>query len=82
MWENIFADKDYYDNIVCPLFSKIFNKEVVAHEKKSNGVYGFYICDKNVINIFQEMGFTRRKTYTVRVPSAIFNNIESSALHN
>ena len=46
MWGNIYEDKEYYDEIVCKLFSKVFNKKVVAHEKKSNSVYGIYICDK------------------------------------
>ena len=43
MWGSIYEDQKYYDEIVCPLFSKVFNKEITAHEKKSNSVYGFYI---------------------------------------
>lgn len=74
MWGNIHEDKEYYDNVVCPFFSKVFNKKVVAHEKKSNGVYGFYICDKTVINIFKEMGFIRNKTYTVGAPKIILES--------
>ena len=71
IWGNIYEDKEYYDEVVCPLFSKVFNKKVIAHEKKSNSVYGFYICDKEIIQKFKEMGFTRNKTYTVRVPKEI-----------
>ncbi len=74
MWGNIHEDKEYYDNIVCPLFSKVFNKKVVAHEKKSNGVYGFYICDKEVIDTFKELGFIRNKTYTVKAPNEIIKS--------
>ena len=71
MWGNITEDREYYDTIVCPLFSKVFNKKVIAHEKKSNSVYGFYICDKEIIKIFKELGFSRNKTYTVKTPKQI-----------
>ena len=71
MWGNISEDKDYYDNIVCPLFSKITNKNIVAHEKKSNSVYGFYICNKKIVNLFREIGFKNNKTYDVKVPDFI-----------
>jgi intein/homing endonuclease len=74
IWGNIFEDKDYYNNFVCPLFSKVFKKEIVAHEKKSNSVYGFYVCDKNIIQIFREAGFIRNKTYSVKVPQFILDS--------
>lgn len=74
MWGNIYEDKEYYDEVVCKLFSHVFNKEVKAHEKKSNSVYGFYICDKEIIQTFKEIGFTRNKTYTVRVPKEIIES--------
>jgi hypothetical protein len=51
MWGNIKEDKEYYDTIVCPLFSKIFNKNITAHEKKSNSVYGFYLCRKSAVEL-------------------------------
>jgi intein/homing endonuclease len=71
IWGNIHEDKRYYDDTVCPLFSRVFNKIITAHEKKSNSVYGFYICDKKIIQIFKEFGFTRRKTYNVKIPQDI-----------
>jgi hypothetical protein len=71
IWGNIKEDKKYYNEVVCPLFSRIFNIFVVAHEKKSNSVYGFYICNKKIINIFKEFGFTRRKTQSVRAPKEV-----------
>ena len=71
IWGNIHEDKKYYDEIVCPLFSRVFNKIVTAHEKRSNSVYGFYICDKKIINIFKEFGFTKRKTESVRAPKEV-----------
>ena len=78
MWGNIYEDQEYYDEIVCPLFSKVFNKEVTAHEKKSNSVYGFYICNKKIIEVFKKLGFSNNKTYTVRIPKEIMesNDIE------
>lgn len=74
MWGNITEDKDYYDKIVCPLFSKVFNKTIAAHEKKSNSVYGFYICDKKIVNVFKNLGFTNNKTYIVSIPKIVSNS--------
>ena len=74
LWGNITEDRDYYNDFICPLFSKVFKKKVIAHEKKSNSVYGFYVCDKDVIQIFKEAGFTKNKTYSVRVPQFILDS--------
>ncbi len=74
MWGNIKEDKDYYDKVVCPLFSKVFNRKVIAHEKRSNSVYGFYICSKKIVEIFKNLGFTNNKTYNVEVPKEILNS--------
>lgn len=74
MWGSIFEDREYYDNPVCPLFSNVFNRKIVAHEKVSNSVYGFYLCSKNIVRLFREFGFSRAKTHTVRVPECIFNS--------
>jgi intein/homing endonuclease len=74
MWGNITEDKNYYDKIVCPLFSKTFNRKVIAHAKKSNSVYGFYICDKKIVKIFEELGFSNNKTYNVKAPKIILKN--------
>ncbi|MBI2628828.1 hypothetical protein HYW74_01980 [Candidatus Pacearchaeota archaeon] len=71
MWGNINEDKEYYNKIVCPLFSKVFGKQVIAHEKKSNSVYGFYICDKKIVSIFKNLGFSKNKTYNVKIPNII-----------
>lgn len=80
MWGNLFADKEYYDSLVCPLFSKVFEKKVVPHEKKSNSVYGFYLCDKEIVRIFREIGFTRNKTYSVKVPKEVLNSKDPEIL--
>jgi len=80
IWGNIHEDKKYYDEIVCPLFSKAFNISIIAHEKKSNSVYGFYICNKRVINIFKEFGFTKRKTESVRAPKEVLLSNEDKII--
>ena len=80
MWGNIKEDKEYYDKVVCPLFSKIFNKEIIAHEKKINSVYGFYLCGKNAVEFLKSFGFSKRKTYTVKVPEVIINCNDSNIL--
>jgi len=74
MWGSIYEDKEYYDEIVCPLFSKVFNKKIIAHEKKSNSVYGFYVCDKKIIQFFKKLGFSNNKTYNVKIPEEILNS--------
>lgn len=76
MWGNIYQDKEYYDNIVNKFFKKAFNVNLRLHEKKSNSVYGFYLCNRNIINYFNKtLGFTiGNKTYTVSAPKSILNN--------
>ena len=74
MWGNIYQDKDYYDKIVCPLFSQVFNKSLIAHEKKSNSVYGFYLCSKEVVQLFKNLGFTNNKTYDVKIPKEVLES--------
>lgn len=80
IWGNIYEDKEYYDEVVCKLFSKVFNKEVKSHEKKSNSVYGFYICDKKIIQIFKDFGFSRNKTYTVSVPKQVMESNDNEII--
>ncbi len=75
-WGNITEDKDYYDNIIEKLFGIAFNIQINPHEKKSNFVYGFYICKKEIIKYFNEtLGFPiGSKTYSVRVPKIIMES--------
>ena len=80
IWGNIIEDRDYYDQVVCPLFSLIFNKKITAHAKKSNSVYGFYLCGKNIVQQFRDLGFLRNKTYTVRVPQFILNSSDKDLI--
>ncbi len=75
-WGNPKSDKEYYDNHLKKLFLKAFNFVINPHEKPSNSVYGFYVCDKTIINFFNEVleyPFGN-KTYTLRVPNIIYQN--------
>lgn len=75
IWGNIHSDKGLYDKKLSELFLKEFKINIRPHEKKSNNVYGFYVCEKMVINRFIELGFPiGKKTYSVEVPEIIYNN--------
>lgn len=76
MWGNIYQDKNYYDNVVGPLFSKIFKTKFNIHEKVSNSVYGFYMCNREVVKFFnKKLGFPiGTKTYTVSTPAIILKS--------
>jgi len=80
MWGNILEDKEYYDKIVCPLFSGVLNKKIIAHEKKSNSVYGFYICGKEIVNSFRSLGFSNKKTYDVKIPKEIIESEDKKVI--
>ena len=73
---NIYGDKDYYNTVVKSLFKNVFNVKIRPHEKKSNSVYGFYLCKKHLVNFFnKELNFPiGKKTYTVSVPIEIFRS--------
>lgn len=75
-WGNPKADKDFYDKHMKNLFLEAFDINIRPHEKKSNFVYGFYICDKKIINLFnKKLGFPIGcKTYSVKVPEIIYKN--------
>jgi hypothetical protein len=75
-WGNITEDKDHYDKIIKSLFKKSFNVEVRPHSKKSNSVYGFYVCNKEIIKYFNEyLGFPfGSKTYSLEIPKKIVNS--------
>jgi intein/homing endonuclease len=74
-WGNITEDKPYYEGTITSLFEKEFKITPRCHEKQSNSVYGFYVCKKEIIRAFQEIGFhLGNKTYTVKVPEQIMND--------
>lgn len=74
MWGNIYQEIEYYNNVVCPLFSNVLGREIIAHKKESNSVYGFYVCGKNIVKLFANLGFTNNKTYDVKIPTEILNS--------
>ena len=76
MWGNIIEDRDYYDRYLAPLFNQTFNKKFNVHEKKSNSVYGFYLCSKRIVKLFNEVSDfpIGKKTYTVKVPNILLKS--------
>jgi len=75
IWGNITEDRAYYDQVLTKLFKKEFKITPRCHEKRSNSVYGFYICDKKVIKTFNKLGFNAgKKTYTVKIPEKIIKS--------
>jgi hypothetical protein len=77
-WGNPKEDREFYDNHLTSLFKQAFNIDIKPHEKPSNSVYGFYVCDSKIINFFHtSLGFPfGKKTYTVAVPRNIFCNVD------
>ncbi len=75
-WGNLHEDRDHYDKIIKPLFRQSFNIEVRPHAKESNSVYGFYVCNKQIIEYFNEtLGFPfGSKTYSLRIPKEIMDS--------
>jgi intein/homing endonuclease len=82
LWGNITEDKEYYEEIIKLLFFKVFNVKIKTHEKKSNSVYGFYLCSKEIISFLnQELNFSiGNKTYDVSVPPQIFNSTNNEII--
>ncbi|MFH2021009.1 MAG: hypothetical protein ABIJ34_06330 [archaeon] len=75
-WGNPEEDKDYYDYHLKNLIKKSFGIIVRPHLKLSNSVYGFYLCNPQIIRFFHnELGFNYgSKTYDVKVPKPIISN--------
>ncbi len=75
-WGNITEDRDYYDITLKNLFKINFGIDVNPHEKKSNSVYGFYVCKKEIINCFNSVlgAPFGSKTYTLRVPRIVMDS--------
>jgi intein/homing endonuclease len=73
MWGHITEDREYYDEVLAPMYERNFGVSLNVHEKKSNSVYGFYMCTPKILKFFWEvLEFTPGcKTYTVRVPKII-----------
>jgi len=75
-WGNPSSDRDYYNTILKEIFLNEFKIKIRPHEKKSNQVYGFYVCDKNVINFFNKnLNFPfGKKTYSLEIPEKIYKS--------
>ena len=44
-WGNLSADREFYNGHLSHLFYNVFNISIRPHEKLSNSVYGFYVCN-------------------------------------
>ena len=76
MWGNIIEDQEYYNEVLGPLYEQTFRIKLNIHEKRSNSVYGFNVCDPAVLTFFQEkLGFAPGcKTYTVQAPQPVLES--------
>lgn len=81
-WGNPESDRSYYDCHLKYLFWKTFNIKIRPHDKKSNSVYGFYICNRNVIEFFHNiLGFPiGKKTYSLEVPKLIYQTVNNEVI--
>lgn len=75
-WGHITEDMSYYDTVLKPLFLKEFNFLARPHKKPSNSVYGFYVCNRRILDYFiKELRISPgNKTYVVRIPKIIMNS--------
>ena len=81
-WGDIDLDKHFYDNRLKSLFLNSFKFNINPHEKPSNSVYGFYICNREIIRFFNEaLGFPfGKKTYSLKVPDIIYSSEDEEIL--
>jgi len=69
-------EKQYIDDYVIPLISKVFSCEPRGRFFNRNGVqntYGFYICNKKLTEFLRSFGVAVSHN-EIRVPEAIINN--------
>lgn len=73
MWGNIYEDSEYYNGRVRQLFLTVFGANLKIHEKQSNSVIGFYLCKRQIVNLFSTLLDMPpgSKTYSARVPEII-----------
>ena len=76
------SDREFYDKRLAYLFLKSFGISIRPHEKLSNSVYGFYVCRKEIINLFNKtLGFPiGKKTHSLKVPTIIYLNKDKDIL--
>lgn len=75
IWGNLKEERDYYDNHLVSLFKKKFNLILKMHPKGSNSLHGFHLCDRKILNLFNQLGFHKgNKTYDLEVPQLVLEN--------
>ncbi|MCK4589462.1 MAG: hypothetical protein KAT77_03405 [Nanoarchaeota archaeon] len=76
-------EKEYYDNHVIPLFNKTFNLNLQGKFFPTRNTYGFVIRNKNVLDVFKNLGFpSGKKSTIVRCPLVIKSNKNSKILRS
>jgi ATP-dependent Lon protease len=76
---DITEEKDYYDEILVPLYNKIIFKKILGREvspKKylKNGTYGIMIFDKKVVNSFLGIGLSSGSKLNITIPEIILKD--------
>lgn len=65
-------EKEFYDDILKPLFQKIFNIEIDTRMHDSNTTYGFMICSKALTKYFCMLGIpSGKKSSKIQIPDII-----------
>lgn len=72
---NINEEKKYYDSYVIPLFKRTLGINIKGKFFKSKGTYGFVIREKDIIELFNKVGFPYgKKESKVKVPELIISS--------
>ena len=70
-----FEEKEFYDQKVIPLFSKVFNLQLTGRYFPARGTYGFVIRDRNAVEMLHNAGFPYgKKTTSVEIPGFILDS--------
>jgi len=76
-----FDEKGYYDDHVIPLFNRAFNLNIVGKFFRSRNTYGFVIRDREVLDVFRNLGFpSGKKSTIVRCPAQIKESVRKDIL--
>lgn len=69
-------EREFYDNIIIPLFSKYFDIKIKGRYFNSRGTYGFVIRDKPIVSFMNSLGFPYgKKSSIVKAPKFIFKSV-------
>jgi intein/homing endonuclease len=74
-------EKEYHNKWVAPLFDKkimlpLYKKRVQYKEYPKVGIYGFYIFNKKIVNVFNKFGVKSGSKINIGIPSEIRSNLK------